>query len=87
MRMNLTKTCELSTMTGVKAQYLMLHYTWNTMVLSELFEEVGKQPNCSVWAKKPYIRKVDKSTRSYFTALCDEPHFIDYPSQCPLPDK
>ncbi|XP_075725439.1 uncharacterized protein LOC142767517 isoform X2 [Rhipicephalus microplus] len=41
MRMNLSWACLPPKLNGLQKQYLMLFYTWDTMVLSDLIQEVG----------------------------------------------
>ncbi|KAL3224036.1 hypothetical protein MRX96_049662 [Rhipicephalus microplus] len=58
---------------GLQKQYLMLFYTWDTMVLSDLIQQVGVKPNCSLWAKKDYKTDVEVTTKAYFLSICDNP--------------
>ncbi|XP_075726159.1 uncharacterized protein LOC142767803 [Rhipicephalus microplus] len=79
MTMNLSWTCQIPKLNGLQKQYLMLYYTWDTMVLSELIQQVGVKPNCSLWAKKDYVTKLEVTTRDYFMSLCDNPEVVPYP--------
>ncbi|XP_075725440.1 japanin-like-RA1 isoform X3 [Rhipicephalus microplus] len=83
MRMNLSWACLPPKLNGLQKQYLMLFYTWDTMVLSDLIQEVGVKPNCSLWAKKNYKTDVEVTTKAYFMSICDNPKVISYPGACP----
>ncbi|XP_075725391.1 japanin-like-RA2 isoform X2 [Rhipicephalus microplus] len=87
IRMNLTVTCELAKKTGAQRQYLIFYQTWDSMVLTELIQQVEKPLLCSLWAKYDYIQHVEKSTLSYFYGVCQNPTYCGYPSECPKVDK
>ncbi|XP_075725409.1 japanin-like-RA2 isoform X4 [Rhipicephalus microplus] len=87
IRMNLTVTCELAKKTGAQRQYLIFYQTWDTMVLTELIQQVEKPLLCSLWAKYDYIQHVENSTLSYFYGVCQNPTYCGYPSECPKVDK
>uniref|UniRef100_A0A224YHP4 Lipocalin n=1 Tax=Rhipicephalus zambeziensis TaxID=60191 RepID=A0A224YHP4_9ACAR len=83
MRMNVTRTCKLTSKVRVKSQYLMLRYTWNSMVLSDLFEKVTEKPLCSLWAKNEYKDNVERYIRYYFNVTCKDAVYTGYPQGCP----
>uniref|UniRef100_A0A224YH49 Lipocalin n=1 Tax=Rhipicephalus zambeziensis TaxID=60191 RepID=A0A224YH49_9ACAR len=75
LRVNMTE--ELKNLSA-KNRYVIRHYDWSSVLLSEEIDSIHNPPPCTLWTTSYDGSTLSKYIKNFFSALCPQPTYASF---------